>query len=245
MYSRRGIKLCNSSSSPREKREKAQQTLRPVKKEGPGGVPGIGEEILLQSVVKTMVRQLCPCIPWRSIVDQRSTCLLWRIPHIGAHGCSKEAVTAMESPQWSRFWLNLWTHGQRSPGWLAGLVSPWRAQAGAMENIVIPEIVHQWEGTTLGRFKTCSLWEWLEKLMKDCLPWDGPPRWSRRRVWGGEWQSSKCWTGCRPIPCLLCCWRKRGRKIRVKLSSIIRERGGEGVFSFVLISYYLLSSDWQ
>jgi len=53
---------------------------------GGGGAPGTGAEIPLQPVEQTMVRQAVPCSPWRSMVEQISTCSLWKGPHARAGG---------------------------------------------------------------------------------------------------------------------------------------------------------------
>ncbi|KAJ7404992.1 protein pxr1-like [Willisornis vidua] len=45
-------------------------------KGGAGGAPGTRAKVLLQPMVQPMVRQLCPCSPWRTIGVQRSTCSL-------------------------------------------------------------------------------------------------------------------------------------------------------------------------
>ncbi|KAJ7415305.1 hypothetical protein WISP_78886 [Willisornis vidua] len=45
-----------------------------------GDTPGTEHDICLQPVRQPMVRQLCPCSPWRSMVGQRNTCTLWRTP---------------------------------------------------------------------------------------------------------------------------------------------------------------------
>ncbi|KAF4790118.1 hypothetical protein TURU_144238 [Turdus rufiventris] len=45
------------------------QTERSMEKGG-GGAPDIGAEIPLQAMMQTMVKQLCPCSPWRSMVEQ-------------------------------------------------------------------------------------------------------------------------------------------------------------------------------
>jgi len=47
---------------------------------GGGGAPGVGAEIPLQTVVKTTVRQAVPVQPWRSMMEQISTCRLWTSP---------------------------------------------------------------------------------------------------------------------------------------------------------------------
>ncbi|KAJ7413987.1 hypothetical protein WISP_87142 [Willisornis vidua] len=44
-----------------------------------GGAPATEAENPLQLMVQIMVRQLCPCGPWRSRVEQISSCSSWRI----------------------------------------------------------------------------------------------------------------------------------------------------------------------
>jgi len=55
-----------------------------------------------------------PCSLWRSTVEQRSTCSLWKGPYAGAGGFLKEAVTPWGAPCWS--------------GLLPGPVDPWREE---------------------------------------------------------------------------------------------------------------------
>lgn len=45
-----------------------------------GGASGAGAEISLQPIVQKMVKQLCPCNPWRTSGMERSTCSSWRKP---------------------------------------------------------------------------------------------------------------------------------------------------------------------
>ncbi|RMC04428.1 hypothetical protein DUI87_18870 [Hirundo rustica rustica] len=95
-------------------------------------------------MVKNMVRRLCSCIPWRSIMDQGSTYLLWRIPccmWMPKRGCNPygkpivEQVLDKPMGPWTEeptlyqvCWQDLCPHE--------------RAQAGAMENPAILEVLH-------------------------------------------------------------------------------------------------------
>ena len=45
-----------------------------------GGAPGTRAEIPLQ-LWHSLWPRLCPCTPWRSMVEQRSICSLWGAPH--------------------------------------------------------------------------------------------------------------------------------------------------------------------
>lgn len=47
---------------------------------GREGAPGIRVKIPLQPMMKTTLKQLSPCRPWRSIVDQRSSFGPWKTP---------------------------------------------------------------------------------------------------------------------------------------------------------------------
>lgn len=51
-------------------REAALKTPKSVEKEG--SASGTGAEIPLNFDMKTRVRELCPCSPWKSVVGQRS-----------------------------------------------------------------------------------------------------------------------------------------------------------------------------
>ncbi|KAF4799550.1 hypothetical protein TURU_053884 [Turdus rufiventris] len=88
---------------------------------GTGGAPGARAEIPLQTVVMTMVKQLCPCSPWDPWGIQRSTHRPWGSmgdaeihpqpvdAHAGAGGCLEEAVI-----QWETQWRE---RGSLLPGW--------------------------------------------------------------------------------------------------------------------------------
>lgn len=69
---------------------------------GAGGAPGSRAEIPLQPIV----RQLCPCSPWRLKGEQRFTCSPRRI-HARAGGGLKEAVTPWEAHAGAGSWQDL------------------------------------------------------------------------------------------------------------------------------------------
>jgi len=58
---------------------------------------------------------LSPCSPWRSMVEQISTCSLWKGPHARAGGCLKESVTLWGAHTGAGSCQDLWAHGERSP----------------------------------------------------------------------------------------------------------------------------------
>ncbi|KAJ7426186.1 protein pxr1-like [Willisornis vidua] len=67
--------LHNNSREERSETEKNSSANTKVFEEGGGGgAPSTRAEIRLQAVVKTIVRQLCPCSPWRSMAKQKYTC---------------------------------------------------------------------------------------------------------------------------------------------------------------------------
>ncbi|KAJ7425667.1 protein pxr1-like [Willisornis vidua] len=67
LYMERGVRICESNSADTRVR-KAREA---------GHAPGSAADSP-KSVVKTMVRQLCPCSIWRSTVEQRSICSSWK-----------------------------------------------------------------------------------------------------------------------------------------------------------------------
>ncbi|XP_077027357.1 uncharacterized protein LOC143691968 [Agelaius phoeniceus] len=74
-------------------REIKQHGDTKVSGEGGGGsAPGIGAEIPLQAVVKTMVKQLCPCSPWVHRECRDPPAAHGGGAHAGADGCLEEAV---------------------------------------------------------------------------------------------------------------------------------------------------------
>ncbi|KAJ7416059.1 hypothetical protein BTVI_36392 [Pitangus sulphuratus] len=93
-----------------------------------GGVPGNRREIPLQSVVKTMLRQLCPCSPWRSTGEQLSTRSPWRTP-CRSRWMPEGGYDLVGNPYWRTLtegpvvpwrekpmleqicWQDLWPHG--------------------------------------------------------------------------------------------------------------------------------------
>lgn len=74
----RGVRRCERNSSV---------DIRVHAQGGAGGAPATGAEIPLQPQVEHMVRQLFPHSPWRSMVEQTSTCSPWRTQGGGAGGC--------------------------------------------------------------------------------------------------------------------------------------------------------------
>lgn len=52
-----------------------------VSDKGEGANAQAIKEISLQPVVQTKVRQLCPCSPWTSMVEEKSSCSPQRTPH--------------------------------------------------------------------------------------------------------------------------------------------------------------------
>ncbi|RMC14239.1 hypothetical protein DUI87_09330 [Hirundo rustica rustica] len=105
-YQSRGIN-CSGTTMRSETREgcdsKNSADTQVSEDRGEGGAPDSGAEIPLQPVVKTTVRQLCPCSPWGSIVEQRCTYYPWM---------PKGGRDPVGSPHWTRL--------------LAGPVDSWR-----------------------------------------------------------------------------------------------------------------------
>jgi len=98
-------------------REPTLQTPRPVKKEGEEVLQAL-EQIPLQPVMKTMVRQAVPLQPMRvhgaadihlQPVEGTPCCSRWM--------CLKEAVTPWGAPAGAGSWQDLWSRGERSPHW--------------------------------------------------------------------------------------------------------------------------------
>ncbi|CAM9379902.1 unnamed protein product, partial [Bubo scandiacus] len=64
-------------------------------------------------MVQPMVRQLCPCSPYWSTMEQIPTCSPWRTPR-QSRGMPEGGCDPVGSPCWSRL--------------LAGPVAPWREE---------------------------------------------------------------------------------------------------------------------
>ncbi|KAF4794455.1 hypothetical protein TURU_101897 [Turdus rufiventris] len=122
---------------------------------GERGAPGITAEIPLQSVVQTMVKQMCSCRQWRIRLKQISTCSLWRTSYrsrwMPERGCDPVDLCR------SRFVGRTCGHMKRGPrvveGLLVGFMTPC-------------------EGPKLEQFgKSSSPCEglMLEMFTKDCL----------------------------------------------------------------------------
>jgi len=82
--------------------------------EGGGARNVRAESLPLQLVMNTMVSQVVP-LPWRSTVEQISTCSPWKGPHAGAGGCLKEAVTSWGACAGAGCCQDLQTCGEKSP----------------------------------------------------------------------------------------------------------------------------------
>ena len=124
---------------------------------------------------------MLPCSPWRSMVEQISTCSPWKGPHAGAGGCLKEDVTPWGALHWSRFFPGPVERGERSP-------HQSRFAGRAYDPVGDP----RWSSLFL---KDCTLWKaHMEKthtgavcedlqpvgkthigeFVEDCVPQEGP-----------------------------------------------------------------------
>jgi len=138
----------------------------------------VPEQIPLQPMMKTMLRQAVPLQPME--VHSGSDIYLQPMedPTPEQVDASKEGCDPMESPHWSRLLagpVDSWR--ERSLGWsgFAGRICDpvgdpsWRS--------LFPKDCTPGKGPTLEQFaKNCSLWEglMLEKFMENCLLWQGP-----------------------------------------------------------------------
>jgi len=126
---------------------------------GAADAPGTGAEIPLQPVEKIKVRQAVPLHPWRSMVEQISSCSLWRTPR-WSRWMPKGDCDSAESPHWSRF-----------SGRTCDLMGDSHWSSLFLKDCTL------WKGPTLEHFmNNCILWEGptLEKFVEDCLLWVGP-----------------------------------------------------------------------
>lgn len=123
-----------------------------------GGVPAAPAEILLQPVVKTMVKQLCP--PWRTMWMQRCTCIPWR-------RTSPKQVDA-----WKEAGRDLQTHGQsRFPG---GTCDP--AGKPHWSSLCLKECI-LWKGDPC--YNSSIMWRTVAEGMDSC--WR--PSWWAKGMW--------------------------------------------------------------
>lgn len=67
MQLRRGLRICERNNS-------VDTTVSEEREEG--GAPGIRAETPLQHMLKTVVRLVVPCSPWRLMEEQISNCSL-------------------------------------------------------------------------------------------------------------------------------------------------------------------------
>ncbi|GAB0175689.1 EH domain-containing protein 4 [Grus japonensis] len=122
-----------------------------------------------------MVRQAVPLQPMEDDGGAEIPPAAQGGPHAGAGGCPKEAVAPWEARAGAGSWQDLWPHEERSPCWsrFAGRTCDPMGDPTLEQSV--PEGLHPMEGTH-PHWKNCSPWEglMLEKLMEDCLPWEGP-----------------------------------------------------------------------
>jgi len=153
---------------------------------GEGGASGTGSEILLQPVVKTMVRQAVPLQPMGihsgadlHLQPMQGTPCQSRWMHL------KKAVTPWEAHTRAGSWQDLWTHGERIPCWSRFAGRTCDPVGDPHWSSLFLKDCTPWKRPTMEQFvKNCSLWEGLtlEKFVENCLWWEGPPQWSRGRV---------------------------------------------------------------
>jgi len=146
-------------------------------KVGEGGGGGAqdtrAESLPMQLVMKTMVRQAVPLQPMEVHGGADSTCSPWKGPHAGAGGCLKEAVTPWGARAGAGSWLDLWTHGERSPHWSRFAGRACDPVGDPRWSSLLLKNCTPWEGPTLGQLvKSCSPWEGLkmEKFVENFLP---------------------------------------------------------------------------
>lgn len=130
-----------------------------TKVSGKGAGGGAVAEIPLQAMVQTMVRQLCPRSPWRSMAEQRSTCSWWRTQ---GGECAQR-----------RLWLHEKPVLEQVPGRSCSRVETGaHTGAGLLGFIIDPVGDTCWSTLCL---QDCTPWNrpTLEQFMKNCSPWEG------------------------------------------------------------------------
>ncbi|GAB0190212.1 hypothetical protein GRJ2_001486500 [Grus japonensis] len=80
-----------------------------------GGGPGTGAEILLQPVVKAMMKQAVPLQPIEDDGDKRFHLQPMEDPMLEQVDASKEGCDPVEAHTGASSWQDLWTRGERSP----------------------------------------------------------------------------------------------------------------------------------
>ncbi|KAJ7413917.1 hypothetical protein WISP_87613 [Willisornis vidua] len=142
-----------------------------VSEEGGERVLQVPEQrFLLQPMVRTLVRQRCPCSLGSSTAAQRSACSLWRTPYC-SRWMPEGGCDPMGGPQWIRFLSGPVERGAHAgAGLLPGLVIPQRTHGGGLKDYTL------WKGThaaavneelqPMGRTHTG------EVFMEECLPWE-------------------------------------------------------------------------
>ena len=86
-------------------------------------------------------------------------------------------MTPWEAHTGAGSWQDLWTRGERSPGWSRFAGRTCDPVGDPRWSSLFLKDCTPWKGSMLEQFvKNCSPWEGLtlEKFVKDCLPWEGP-----------------------------------------------------------------------
>ncbi|RMC15457.1 hypothetical protein DUI87_07649 [Hirundo rustica rustica] len=95
--------------------------------------------------------------------------------HARADGCPEEMVSPWETHAGAGSWQDLWTHGEKSPGWCR--ISE-RTLAGSMRDPPmeqsVPEMLCPVKGMHTGAVNEGLQWEGLTlwKFTKNCAPWE-------------------------------------------------------------------------
>ncbi|KAJ7410372.1 hypothetical protein BTVI_53446 [Pitangus sulphuratus] len=101
-------------------------------------------------MVKTVVKQLCPCGPWRFQCGADIHLQLMEETHAGADG--KKSVTPWEAVLQQAPDKDVWTHGERSPLW-SRAAGGTRDPAGDLwQGRLFLRNCSPWKGTHTGAF---------------------------------------------------------------------------------------------
>lgn len=187
----RNIYLCTDAKV--SEREEVLQTL---------------EQTTLQPEVKPVVKQLCPCNPWRSTVERDPPAACGKL-HDRAGGWAKDSLTLPEDSAWRKdpqqdlwpqgreeitleqvCWQDLWPHGALT---LELSLKDWTLWKGSMLEQSMKNC-SLWEEPTMKKLVGTSLWEGPNagagQECEEALPWGG--RSCRHSVWCTEHNPSPC-----------------------------------------------------
>ena len=146
----RGVSRCERNNSAHTK----------VREEGGGGdAPGAGAEIPCSPWRRPLWGRLSLCSPWRSMVEQISTCSSWRTP-CQSRWMPEGGCDPVESPYQSRF-AGRTCDPVGDPHWS----TLFRKDCTPCKDPMLEQFM-----------KNCSPWEdpMLEKCVENCLLWEGP-----------------------------------------------------------------------